>query len=179
MARRPSTTNQAIQVARKAICEADDADGLRVAQAVLLPLLGLSLEQTAEIVGRSRYWVSRVRNQSLQGKSRTPSKRGGRRRALVPEDEEVQLVRLAIQQPNEVFPHRRVTVRQALRALLDERSDNAVAESTVTAMLKRVAPKVFEGLRLDDNFERVAFWLSRIWLYYPPNQGRTEMSHSN
>ncbi len=162
MARRPATTPEAVESARRAVREAQDAEGLRIAQAVLLPLLGMSLDLTAEVVGRSRFWVSRVRNLSLRGGHDARAKRGGRRRALLREDEELQLVRLAIEQPG-VF--QRMTVRRALRGLLDQRSKQPVAESTITAMLNRAAPRVLEGSRGGADLEKVAFHLSRIWAF--------------
>lgn len=58
-----------------------DMEQMRIAQATLLPLLGLSLEKTAEAVGRDRFWVSRARNRFLRGQP--PAQHGGRRRSLL------------------------------------------------------------------------------------------------
>jgi len=65
---------------------------LRQAQAVVLPLdYGLSLEQTARIIGHSVGWTCRLRNRFLAGEivgDGKRQKRGGRRREnMTPEQE--------------------------------------------------------------------------------------------
>jgi hypothetical protein len=73
-------------MAREMIAQAQTAEQLRQAQAVALPLLfGLSLEQTAEAIGRSRVWTCRLRNRFLAGQTcgdGQRQRRGGRRRNL-------------------------------------------------------------------------------------------------
>ena len=54
--------------ARAAMRTAKTADELRAAQAVVLPLdYGLSLAQTARVIGRSVPWTCRLRNRFLAG----------------------------------------------------------------------------------------------------------------
>ena len=58
MGRPPAVADRAMERAIELIRLTDDGDTLRAAQAVLLPLLGFTLEQTVQVVGRDRYWVS-------------------------------------------------------------------------------------------------------------------------
>ncbi len=162
MGRPPAVVDSAVERASELVRLTDDVDTLRAAQAVLLPLQGLTLEQTAQIVGRDRYWVSRARNRLLRDKP-PPSKHGGRRRSLVMEDQEVALVKEAIAQPDASLGER-VSVRQALRVLLDERTERPVSESTITQMLDRVAPKIVPAASASD-LQTVAFALSRQWYF--------------
>ena len=73
-----------LQSARELLAGAQTAEQLRQAQAVVLPLdHGLSLQQTARVIGRSPAWTCRLRNRFLAGQiagdAQRPS-RGGRRR---------------------------------------------------------------------------------------------------
>jgi transposase len=73
---------EAIELARAAIAAAKTVEQLRQAQAVVLPLEhGLSLEATAQMVGLSVGWTSRLRNAFIRGEvvgdGSTPA-RGGR-----------------------------------------------------------------------------------------------------
>lgn len=126
----------------------DDAETLRAAQAVLLPLLGYSLEDCAKVVGRSRFWVSRARGRLMRGQ-KPPIKHGGRRRALAKPDDEVALVRKALVR---LYLERldELRLRASLADVLAEHTDRPVSESTITNVLKRVAPKMLEGGTLGD-----------------------------
>lgn len=78
--------------AKEALSQASDADELRQLQAVIFPLgLGLTLEQTARLIGRSVRWTSRARSEYLQAGRPTvtdrPGKGGRRRQNLSPEEE--------------------------------------------------------------------------------------------
>lgn len=149
-------------LAQQLMRQARTAEELRAAQAVLLPLLGHSLDATAMVVGRSRHWVSRTRNSLLRGEA-PPARHGGRRRAILTETEELQLVRAAIQQ-SDGWPASHQRLRPYVRAALDKCQGAPVAESTVTAVLDRTAPHFLgrpnaRGTDLD----RAAFLLARIW----------------
>ncbi len=74
---------ESLESARGLLAGAQTAEQLRQAQAVVLPLdYGLSLEQTARVIGRSPTWTCRLRNRFLVGEiagdGQRPS-RGGRR----------------------------------------------------------------------------------------------------
>ncbi len=68
MARLASGDEEVLVKARQAIVEAQTVEQLRQAQAVVLPLdFGLSLADTARLMGLSRFWVCRLRRRFLQG----------------------------------------------------------------------------------------------------------------
>lgn len=67
---RTASGSEHIAAARKLLKTARSADELRLAQAVLLPLvLGLSIEQTAKAIGRSAGATSTMRNRFLAAAS--------------------------------------------------------------------------------------------------------------
>jgi transposase len=79
-------------MAREMLGQARTVEELRQAQAVALPLLfGLSLEQTAVAIGRSRVWTCRLRNRFLAGETcgdGQRQRRGGRRRQIMSPEQE-------------------------------------------------------------------------------------------
>lgn len=161
MGRPPARATDTLERALLAIQRAEDADSLRAAQATLLPLLGLSLEQTALAIGKDRHWTSRARNRFLRGLP-PATRHGGRRHSLVHCDEETDLLREAIVQGG-VLPFLRVPVRQALRALLDSHSPRgSVSESTVTAMLGRACVKLFPGVPVS-HLENLSGRIAQMW----------------
>ena len=89
---RPVRGSELVEMAREMIAQAQTAEQLRQAQAVALPLLfGLSLEQTAEAIGRSRVWTCRLRNRFLAGQTcgdGQRQRRGGRRRQIMSPEQE-------------------------------------------------------------------------------------------
>ena len=92
MARLASGDEEVLVKARQAIVEAQTVEQLRQAQAVVLPLdFGLSLADTARIMGLSRFWVCRLRRRFLQGQiagSPDAPAAGGRRRQNMTVDQE-------------------------------------------------------------------------------------------
>lgn len=141
MARKPNEASSGLDAAVQAVKAADTAEDLRAAQAVLLPLLGFSLADTADIVGRDRYWVSRARNRAIRGQP--AHTHGGRRFALLSEADEVALVKRAIIDGSVSSQGAADPTRTSLRRMLDERGGGS--ESTVTAMLDRFAGKLVKG----------------------------------
>lgn len=162
MARQPAGTDESVTLAQQLMRQARTAEELRAAQAVLLPLLGYSLEATAAAIGKSRHWVSRTRNSILRGEA-PPARHGGRRRAILAETEELRLVRAAIQQ-SEGWPASSQRLRPYLRAELDKQNGSPVSESTLTAVLNRAAPHFLgiPGARGTD-LDRASCFLARIW----------------
>lgn len=159
MARRPHEIQGAVEKAKALLLDSSDAEAVRVAQATLLPLMGLSLNQTAEIVGRNRWWVSRARNRFMRGE--TAAAHGGRRHALVPAEDELTLVKNAIKAAN-THSFSNMTIRAVLRKELDKRSKNTVSESTITELMDRVAPRLVVGARGAD-LEYFGFHLAWVW----------------
>lgn len=147
MARLPRDAIGALERAKEQVQTATDADTLRAAQAALLPLLGLSLDATAEIVGRNRWWVSRARNRFLRGEP--PAKQGGRRHSLVKEDVELEVVKTAFKQSGASM-FNRDSVRKFLRNLLEKRTSAPVSDSAITDMLDRVAHRLIPGAKGSD-----------------------------
>lgn len=163
MGRPPAVAVHGMEQALELIRTTNDSEALRAAQAVVLPLLGFTLDEAARIVGRDRYWVSRARNRLLRGGS-PPVQHGGRRRSLVPKDQEVVLVKRAIAQPG-VPLSARAPIRKALLAVLEEQSGQPVSDSTVTLMLERVAPKILSGASAADLQREAGEALARQWHY--------------
>ena len=160
MGRPPRDADGATQRARAQLIETTDAEALRIAQATLLPLLGLSLDMTAEVVGRSRWWVSQARGRFLRGEPLV--KHGGRRRSMLAVDMELALVKLAVRQAELSFGHPRKTIRGELHKLLEPHSLETISESFLTDLLNRTIARLLPGANLQE-FHRVAHALARIW----------------
>ena len=163
MARQPTGTQESLELAHQLMHAARSAEDLRAAQAVLLPLLGYNLDHVAAVVGKSRHWVSRIRNRVLRGEA-APTRHGGRRRAILSESEEHLLVRAAIKQSSEGWPVDRKSLREYLREALDKQQGHPVSESTVTAMLNRAAPHFLNSKRARcTDLEQLSIYVARIW----------------
>lgn len=146
MPRAPTNASGAEQRARAIIASTSDIEAMRIAQAVLLPMEGLTLEQTAQLIGRDKYWVSRARNRFIRG-DEPLGKHGGRRNAYFDAQQERELVRDALA---ESFAEgRKATVRETLlRRLHSKRL--SVAESTLTDMLDRYTGRILPGIKWGD-----------------------------
>lgn len=149
MARRP-TGSEVLERARRDIAQAKSLEQLRTAQAVVLPLdYGLSLAETAKVVGRSAAWVARERRRYIAGDTlfsfRTP--RGGRRNQLMSEEEEIAIVRRGIML--EAYGLWR-SPRNSIRKLMEEKIGDVIPDSTFNAILARVARKTIPGGRVSD-----------------------------
>ena len=83
---RPARGAEVLDMAQEMILRAQTIDELRQAQAVVLPLAyGLSLAQTARVIGQSVGWTCRLRNRFLAGETVGDGQRqrpGGRRQNL-------------------------------------------------------------------------------------------------
>lgn len=92
MARRASG-GECVEQAKACLAKARTVEGLRQAQAVVLPLeWGLSLEQTAQIIGVSVGWACQLRRRFVRTGGVPDSgrgRRGGRRHENMTPDEEV------------------------------------------------------------------------------------------
>ena len=93
---RPFKGEAAVSLALATLQAPTSVEQLRQAQAVVLPLrYGLSLKQTAEAMGVSPGWASRLRNQFMAGQmiaSDAPPARGGRHRENFTHAQEAQLL---------------------------------------------------------------------------------------
>jgi hypothetical protein len=144
MPRPPIDAGDAADRARHIIATSTDIENIKVAQSVLLPLLGLDLEQTAQAIGKERYWVSRVRNRFIRGES--IGTHGGRRNAYYTEGQERELIESVVSE-NEIHwgTHLVPTLRKLLGLRLYKETKAPVAESTITDMLDRYAQHYVPG----------------------------------
>ena len=89
---RTARGSENLEWAREVLAQAETAEQLRQAQAVVLPLdYALSLEQTARAIGRSVAWTCRLRNRFLAGEIVGDGQRqspGGRRRQNMSTEQE-------------------------------------------------------------------------------------------
>lgn len=162
MGRKP-TGDSARERARQLLKRAITADELRVAQAVLLPLeLGLTIEGTAKLLGKTSSWVSRTRRRFISAEGAgfaSPSTgRGGRRHATLSEDEEVEFVKRAVVRSNRIGGR---GVHGELRVLLAEHGLSP-HPSTVTAIMQRVTDKIMPGQKASCLGENVSM-LAHLW----------------
>ena len=181
MARRP-TGWEVLPVAQDAIKNAETMEDLRIAQAVVLPLqCGLSLEQTAQVVGKTAAWVARQRRLFIMGKpAKIPAEeqrpRGGRRNQVLSEDEEDSFMlqvcddfadlrrRWMSDDPilrrtvshGDTFVPMRYFVQRALQAKIGR----PVPISTIYNLMNRTALRKF-GIQKPDQWDRLCYRL--IW----------------
>ncbi|SFM67838.1 Winged helix-turn helix [Nitrosomonas communis] len=137
MARKSSGTDQLVS-AREVLKTAKTAAELRAAQAVLFPLeLGISIERTAKVIGRSVRWTCSQRTRYgriARGEEKAPrTKRELRNRAIATLEQEAQIL-------SEILvgsAQGRVVVVPPLKEKIEERLDKPVALSTIYRMLAR------------------------------------------
>lgn len=126
-----------IRRARIAVANAQSAEELRCAQAVLLPALtGVTWKETATLLGVGRASVPRLQARFRQ--RTTPGKVslrnwGGRRRALLSPEEEERFLAPWVEQAKEG----RMLVVSSLRAAFAQRVGQPVAATVVYRMLER------------------------------------------
>ena len=88
--------SEVLEMAQEMILRAKTIDELRQAQAVVLPLAhGMSLEDTARVIGRSPGWVCQLRNRFLAGETVGDGQRqrpGGRRRENMSREREKEVL---------------------------------------------------------------------------------------
>ena len=89
---RPSKGEEVLQKAKDYLGKARTVEELRQAQSVVFPLeFGLTLEQTAQAIGKSVRWTSQMRSEFIRRGGQQPDDkpcRGGRRRQNMTREEE-------------------------------------------------------------------------------------------
>jgi transposase len=132
---RPFKGEDAVAEALTLLATTKSLEQFRQAQAVVLPLRhGLSLDQTAEVLGVTPGWVSHLRNRFIAGEwVGEDSARGGRRHAHFTPDEEAELLRPFL---DEVARGGVLIVGQ-VKARLEARLQRRLALSSVYALLHR------------------------------------------
>ena len=134
---RPATGRAFIQTAKERIASAKTVDALRAAQALLLPLeFGLSLEQTATIIGLSKSRTGKLRTRFKlieSGAVQIRTKKELRNHARMSLDEEAEFLARFITRTKDPdgFP-----ISQ-LKAELEQRIGRPVSTSTVYQLLRR------------------------------------------
>jgi transposase len=134
---RPVTGREFVEAAKERIVTAKTVDALRAAQALLLPLeFGLSLEQTATIIGlsKSRTGKLRTRFQRIEtGAEQVKTKKGLRNHARMSLDEEVRFLAPFISQAQNTG----TLLIPELKAELERCVGMSVSTSTIYQLLRR------------------------------------------
>ena len=137
MARPASGDEEVLMKARQAIAEAQTVEQLRQAQAVVLPLdFGLSLADTARVMGVSRCWVCQLRRRFMRGQiagSPDAPTAGGRRRQNMTVDQEREFLAPFLSQAATGG----VLVVGQIKAALDQRLGRPVALASAYNLLHR------------------------------------------
>ena len=137
MARPFTGDKETIEIAQIAIGQATTVDELRQAQAVLLPLLyGLSLEQTAQVIGVSPGWACQLRRRFIAGRfvgAVGAPAAGGRRRQNMTIEQESEFLAPFIEQAR----NGGILVVGQIKAALDKRLGRTVALSSTYKLLQR------------------------------------------
>lgn len=162
MGRTPRGADQVQQALE--LVKSGDIENLRTGLAILLPTKhGLTLEETAVLLGKSTSWVSKRRKLALSRSTATatkPSTHGGRRNQVMNPSEEEQFIHTASLQYVDIHKRWRspYTSREELRAIgprfsltyvqfihkaLTERAGYPVSKATVYNLLSRVGKKCF------------------------------------
>ena len=126
-----------LERAREVLARAQTVEQLRQAQAVVLPLdYGLSLEQTARVIGRSVAWTCRLRNRFLAGEivgDGQRESRGGRRRQNMSTEQEREALAPFLDRARTGG----ILVVGQVRAELEARLERPMALSSVYKLLHR------------------------------------------
>jgi hypothetical protein len=134
---RPATGREFVKAAKERIASAKTVDALRSAQALLLPLeFGLSLEQTAIVIGlsKSRTGKLRTRFQRIEvGAEQVKTKKGLRNHARMSLDEEVTFLAPFVSEAKDTG----ILPIPQLKAELERRVGRQVSTSTVYQLLRR------------------------------------------
>lgn len=159
MARRLTGT-EALDKAKQELISATTVKQFQVAQSVVMPLLlGLTLAETASVIGKSPGWVARSRLSYIKDSSegKKPERRGGRRNSMLSLQREFDFVAYAIGRGG--FHGAARVLSETLKTKLDRR----VAISTAYRMIERV--KKTRGIELDAEVqEKYRFWFLKATL---------------
>ena len=137
MSRPASGDGKALEDARAAIASAQTVEQLRQAQAVVLPLdYGLSLADTADVIGVSRGWACQLRRRFLNGRrvgAPDAPRAGGRKRQNMSLEEEREFLASFLEQA----ARGGVLVVAQIKAALDKRLGRRVALASAYNLLHR------------------------------------------
>lgn len=146
----------------------DDATDLRTALSVLLPLQhGLTLQQTADVLGKSLSWVSKQRSAFFNNTHRSVAdngKHGGRRNEVISAEQEeafleavgMQFVKihqtwrrahLTPEERKSLYPETKLSFAAIVRRELAAASKRPVSRATAYNLMARVGVKRFPEYR--------------------------------
>lgn len=120
----------------------ESASELRRALSVVLPIMhGLSLKDTAALIGRSEAWVAKARRDFIEVKTGQSDgqPRGGRRNQLIPANEEDAFMDSVCQQYIILHTKRRYRVRHSV--FTEEQVKMSFVEFTQDAVERRIQRK--------------------------------------
>ncbi len=127
----------ALARAQQAIASAQTIEQLRQAQAVVLPLeYGLSIVQTAQLIGVSPGWVCRLRVKFIEGKvvnTDAQSARGGRKRENLSVDQEREFLAPFFEKASRGG----ILVAGEIKVALEAKLGRSVARASVYNLLHR------------------------------------------
>ena len=136
MSRKAKHSLWEVGAARALLSKAKNVQEFRQLQAILLPaLLGITLKQTAEILGLSRDRVVVLRREFRRSKGITSvtKSRGGRHHQLLTKEDEISLIKPWLERSS-----RGETIYvPAFHAELENQAGHAVPKSTVYRILAR------------------------------------------
>lgn len=133
---RTASGSEVLEQAQQALREAKTVEELRQAQAVVLPLLlGVSIEQTAAVLGVSVGWACQLRRRFISAGhlvSRKPAPPQGPR-AYMSRAEEAAFLAPFIERASQG----QIVVAAEIRAAFEQRVGRRTAPSTIYYLLKR------------------------------------------
>jgi transposase len=137
MSRPVTGDTETLELARAAIARATTVEQLRQAQSVVLPLdYGLSLEETAAVIGVSKGWTCQLRRRFMRsqfaGDPALPA-RGGRKRQNMSKEEEKAFLAPFLEQASSGS----VLVVGQIKAALDQQLGRTVALASAYNLLHR------------------------------------------
>lgn len=134
---RPASGREVLEQAKACLSKAKTLEEFRQAQAVILPLeFGMSVPQTAQILGISVGWACRLRTRFIkEGGAPKPigEGHGGRRRANMTRDAEAEFLRPFLDQAKSGG----ILVVGEIKRALDEHLGRKVALASVYNLLHR------------------------------------------
>jgi transposase len=125
-----------LELAQKALCQAKTVEELRQAQAVVLPLLlGVSIEQTAAVLGVSVGWACQLRRRFISAGHLVPRKPAPPQgpRAYMSRADEAAFLAPFIERASQG----QIVVVAEIRAAFEQLVGRGTAPSTIYYLLKR------------------------------------------
>jgi transposase len=134
---RTASGQEVLEQAKACLVTAKTVNALRQAQAVVLPLeLGLSLEQTSQLLGVSEGWACQLRSRFIRNGGQLDEAapgRGGRRRENLSREEEAAFLAPYLEQAKAG----EILVVSEIKRALDERLGRVTALASVYNLLHR------------------------------------------